>query len=49
MEPVKVSLGITDHSYTEVMSVLKGELKEGDDVVIRSIVTKTPTPGGIRR
>ena len=27
MEPVKVSLGITDHSYTEVASVLKGELK----------------------
>ena len=49
MEPVKVSLGITDHSYTEVASVLKGELKEGDDVVIRSIVAKTPTPGGIRR
>src|SRR5712692_8438849 len=49
MEPVKVSLGITDHSYTEVSSVLKGELKEGDDVVIRSIVAKTPTPGGIRR
>src|SRR6266478_4230854 len=26
MEPVKVSLGITDHAYTEVASVLKGEL-----------------------
>ena len=49
MEPVKVSLGITDHAYTEVASVLKGELKEGDDVVIRSVVAKTPTPGGIRR
>jgi len=49
MEPVKISLGITDHSYTEVTSVLKGELKEGDDVVIRSIVAKASTPGGIRR
>jgi len=49
MEPVKVSIGITDHSYTEVTSLLKGELKEGDEVVIRSIVSKTPTPGGIRR
>jgi HlyD family secretion protein len=49
MEPVKVSLGITDHAYTEVSSVLKGDLKESDDVVIRSIVAKTPTPGGIRR
>jgi HlyD family secretion protein len=49
MEPVKVSIGITDHSYTEVAAVLKGDLKEGDNVVIRSIVAKTPTPGGIRR
>jgi HlyD family secretion protein len=49
MEPVKVSIGITDHSYTEVTSLVKGELKEGDEVVIRSIVSKTPTPGGIRR
>jgi HlyD family secretion protein len=49
MEPVKVSIGITDHSYTEVTSLLKGELKEGDEVVIRSIVSKAPTPGGIRR
>jgi HlyD family secretion protein len=49
MEPVKVSLGITDHSYTEVSSVLKGDLRESDDVVIRSIVAKTSTPGGIRR
>jgi HlyD family secretion protein len=49
MEPVKVSLGITDHAYTEVSSVLKGDLKESDEVVIRSMVAKTPTPGGIRR
>ena len=49
MEPVKVSIGITDHSYTEMTALLKGELKEGDDVVIRSIVAKTSTPGGIRR
>jgi hypothetical protein len=49
MEPVKVSLGITDHAYTEVGALLKGELKEGDDVIIRSVVSKTPAPGGIRR
>src|SRR6202171_2302341 len=49
MEPVKVSLGITDHAYTEVTSILKGELKEGDDVVIRSVVAKTQAPSGIRR
>ena len=48
MEPVKVSLGITDHAYTEVSAVLKGELKESDDVVIRSVVPKGQALGGIR-
>jgi HlyD family secretion protein len=49
IEPVKVSLGITDHAYTEVRAILKGELKEGEDLVIRSVVSKSQTPGGIRR
>jgi HlyD family secretion protein len=49
MEPVKVSLGITDHAFTEITAVLKGELKVGDEVVIRSVTPKTQTPGGIRR
>jgi HlyD family secretion protein len=49
MEPVRVSLGITDHAYTEVTSILKGELKDGDDVIIRSVTSKTPVPGGLRR
>jgi HlyD family secretion protein len=48
MEPVKVSLGITDHAYTEVSAVLKGELKESDDVIIRSVVPKGQALGGIR-
>lgn len=51
MEPVKVSLGITDHSYTELTAVAKGDLKEGDELIIRSIVPKSSNPGaqGIRR
>jgi HlyD family secretion protein len=49
MEPVKVSLGITDHAYTEASAILKGELKEGDDVIIRSVTSKTSAPSGIRR
>src|SRR5215470_6625552 len=51
MEPVKVSLGITDHSYTEVTAVAKGELKEGDELIVRSVVAKSSTPGapGVRR
>jgi hypothetical protein len=49
IEPVRVSLGITDHAYTEVTRVLKGQLKEGSDVVIRSVTPKTQALGGIRR
>ena len=47
--PVKVSLGITDHAFTEILAVLKGELKESDAVVIRSIVPKNMAPGTLRR
>jgi HlyD family secretion protein len=49
MEPVKVSLGITDHAYTEVTAVLKGELKQGDDLIIRSVAEKSQMLGGLRR
>jgi HlyD family secretion protein len=49
IEPVKVSLGITDHAYTEVTAILKGDLQEGQDVIIRSVVAKGQTLGGIRR
>jgi HlyD family secretion protein len=49
MEPVKVSLGITDHAYTEVSAVLKGDLKESDDVIIRSVVPKGQALGALRR
>jgi HlyD family secretion protein len=49
MEPVKVSIGITDHAYTEITGVLKGDLKQGDDLIIRSVVPKSQTLGGLRR
>ncbi|OLB84058.1 MAG: hypothetical protein AUI12_14820 [Acidobacteria bacterium 13_2_20CM_2_57_6] len=51
MEPVKVALGITDHSYTEIAGFVNGELKEGDEVIIRSVMPKSTAPGGagIRR
>jgi hypothetical protein len=49
MEPVQVSLGITDHAYTEISAVLRGELREGDDVIIRSVAPKAQTPGSIPR
>ena len=46
MEPVKVALGITDHAYTELTSMLHGELTEGDELVIRSVLPKSSAPGG---
>ncbi len=49
MQPVKVSLGITDHSYTQVTGVLKGTLKGSDELIIRSVMAKPQSPGGIRR
>jgi RND family efflux transporter, MFP subunit len=49
MEPVKIALGITDHAFTEVTAVLKGDLKEGDDVIIRSVVAKPRAFSAIRR
>ncbi|HYL61707.1 MAG TPA: efflux RND transporter periplasmic adaptor subunit [Candidatus Methylomirabilis sp.] len=49
MEPVKVALGITDHSYTEVTSVLHGELKEGDEFIVRTVMPKNAAPGTLRR
>jgi HlyD family secretion protein len=49
MEPVEVSLGITDHAFTEIGAVLKGGLKEADNVVVRSISAKPAAPGTVRR
>jgi len=49
MEPIKVSIGITDHAFTEITGVLKGDLKPGDDLIIRSVVSKSQTLGGLRR
>ena len=49
IEPVKVSLGITDHAYTQVTALINGELKEGDALIIRSVMPKPPAPGALRR
>jgi HlyD family secretion protein len=51
IEPVEVALGITDHAYTEVTRVIRGEVKPGDDVVTTAMTSKAQSPGaqGIRR
>jgi HlyD family secretion protein len=51
VEPVQISLGITDHAYTEVTRVLRGSLQPGDSVVTTAVTSKSSAPGpqGIRR
>ncbi len=51
LEPVRISLGITDHTYTQVAGVLNGKLEPDDDVVTSSVASKSLPPGaqGIRR
>ncbi len=34
LEPVKIQTGITDHTFTQVAQVLKGQLQPGDQVVV---------------
>jgi HlyD family secretion protein len=46
LEPVKVGLGITDHTFTEVTKVVTGSLVPGDEVVTSSTQSKTAPPGG---
>ena len=46
LEPVRIRTGITDHTITEVAEILKGELKEGDELVTGSMAAnKTSGPG----
>jgi HlyD family secretion protein len=49
IEPIKVTLGVTDHAYTEVRDVTKGQLRVDDEVVIASVGSKSPAgPSGPR-
>ena len=46
LEPVRIRTGITDHTVTEAAEILKGELKEGDELVTGSMsANKTGAPG----
>jgi HlyD family secretion protein len=44
-EPVRVRTGITDHTVTEIVQVLKGDLKEGDPLITGSMSANKPTMG----
>jgi HlyD family secretion protein len=41
VEPVRVKIGITDHTYTELVQVLNGELNEGDALVTGAVQSRS--------
>ncbi len=45
LEPVEVATGITDHTSTEVVKVVTGQLREGDSVITSSVKSKSLPPG----
>jgi HlyD family secretion protein len=57
LEPVRIRTGITDHTVTAVVQVLKGDLKPGDELVVGSATARSGGnrppgmggPGGPRR
>ncbi len=44
LEPVRIKTGITDHTTSELQQVLKGDLKEGDDLIIGSSAANRAQP-----
>ncbi|MGH9521455.1 MAG: efflux RND transporter periplasmic adaptor subunit [Terriglobales bacterium] len=50
--PVQVQTGITDHTYTQIAQLMRGELKAGDQLVIGAGGSSAPktasVPGGMR-
>ena len=49
LKPVQIKIGITDHTVTEVVQPLHGDLKEGDEVVIGAASARSGAnrPGGM--
>jgi len=45
VKPVQVKVGITDHTVTEVVNVLHGDLKEGEEVVIGAASNRSRPSG----
>ena len=47
LQPVEIRTGITDHTYTEVAQVVKGDLKPGDQVATGAASSNSaPKPSG---
>ena len=45
LEPVRIRTGITDHTVTEVVQVLNGQLNEGDELVTGAMTTGAAASG----
>jgi hypothetical protein len=39
VEPVQIAAGITDHTYTAVIRTVRGDLKEGDQVITGALAS----------
>jgi HlyD family secretion protein len=46
IEPVRVALGITDHSYTAMIRIVSGELREGDELITGAVPVENQASGG---
>jgi hypothetical protein len=48
LEPVRIRTGITDHTFTEVVQQVNGELSTGDELVTGVVQGRSsaPRPGG---
>jgi HlyD family secretion protein len=46
IEPVRVVLGITDHAYTAVLKTVRGNLKEGEDIITGALAVKGQPSAG---
>jgi hypothetical protein len=49
LQPVQIKTGITDHTVTQLLQPLHGDLKEGDEVVIGAATARAGgggRPGG---
>jgi HlyD family secretion protein len=44
LEPVRIRTGITDHTFTEIVQQLNGELKPGDELVTGVAQGRAPSP-----
>src|SRR5262249_36619056 len=48
MVPIQVRTGITDYTFTALLEVLKGDLKEGDSVITGMAIPSRASSGQVK-